>query len=121
MKKQDIDSLFADEDDSPTEHSEKEENLPVVMPSISENIGYQIEVYTPIDEQHSDKETTESNLNVINNHLAMINGMLPHLKTIDSVFKSSLTAIKLIECQRKVKKLEYGKPQKGGLPFEALE
>lgn len=83
------------------------ENLPAIS---SEQLGYELEAFKPVDEQASDKETTISDLALINNHLAVHNHFLPHVRTIKSLCAMSITVTKLIEMRRKVKKLQVGQP-----------
>lgn len=104
---------------------------PAPVPAISENCGlqpvgeiidYTLEAFIPISETASDKETTESDLAQLNNHLAIFNGVLPHVRTIQGLVAVSGAVCKLIETRRKVKKLEYGAPVKGSKsPYEVLE
>jgi len=76
--------------------------------------NYELEQFTAIDEGHTEKETTVADLQHLNNHLAMCNGVLPQIKTIQSLCMISNTVCKLIETRRKVKKLPFGDPKGGG-------
>lgn len=113
-KEEYFDDEFDDEEN--TESTPIAKYNPENLPAISrENLGYELEPFKPIDEQASDKETTISDLALINNHLAVHNHFLPHVRTIKSLCAMSITVTKLIEMRRKVKKLQLGQPNgKGG-------
>lgn len=90
-----------------------EESLPTIT----------LKDFTPVTEQDDDKTTTESDLDILNNRLAMHHAALPHIRTLAGLCMESSTVIKLIDYRRKVKKLAVGKPnEKGsGNTFEVLE
>lgn len=96
------------------------DNLPT---TISQQMVYELEDFSPVREETSDKETTIYDLAVLNNHLAMHSAVLPYVRTIGSLCALSASACKLIETRRKVKKLPFGDPSgKGsGRTFEVLE
>ncbi len=79
-----------------------------ILPALADEITYNLKEFIPINEEDSDKDTTESDLNFLNNHLAICDGLLPHIKTLDGLCSLSNTVCKLIEVRRKVKKLEFG-------------
>src|SRR4030067_3323659 len=79
------------------------DSLPVVK-------NFKIDDFLPVTEEISRRETTISDLNVLNNHLGLCHAVLPFVKSVASLCALSVTVVKLIECRRKVKELPYGAP-----------
>ncbi len=71
-------------------------------------VDYDIEPFLPVDEATDDRKTTESDLRLLNNQLAVLNACIAHVRSVDSLIKLSHAINKTIETRRKVKKLEYG-------------
>lgn len=82
-----------------------------------------LQPFKPVTETSDDRETTEADLNHLNNHLAICDAAIPKANTIASLCMLSNAVCKLIEVRRKVKKLGYGEPAKAGSGrvFEVLE
>jgi hypothetical protein len=100
----------------------KPDLLPTVSPQDILLLDYELESFTAITEEDTDKQTTASDLAVLNNHLAMCSAVLPHVRTIDSLCSLSSTVCKLIETRRRVKKLQLGASDTNkGRTFEILE
>lgn len=100
----------------------KPDLLPTVTPQDMLILDYELEPFTPVSEEDSDKQTTASDLAILNNHLAMCSGALPHVRTVDSLCSLSSTVCKLIETRRRVKKLQLGdNGSSKGRTFEVLE
>lgn len=96
-------------------------NKTEVLPALQDD-SYTLEPFSPISESDSDAATTQSDLAMLNNHLAMCSMALPSIRTVAGLCVLSTTVTKLIETRRKVKKLAYGDPgSKGGRAFEVLE
>lgn len=123
MIKKDLDTLLTSDefDDDDDVEADVPDIIHAPATPIIDVIDYPLEQFTAVTEEADDKETTISDLQILNNHMAMVNGILPHLRTADMLFKSAQTAIKLVEARRKVKKLEYGKQGTGKGTFEILE
>lgn len=81
------------------------------------------EEFIPVKEEHTDQETTIADLRILNNHLALYEGLLPYLCTVDALCKVSLVVNKLIEMRRKVKKLKMGDYSNAvsGRTFEVID
>lgn len=93
-----------------------------VLPTLDNQIKYELEPFKPINEQDSDKEATVSDLALLNNHLAMCDAALSSVKTISGLCLLSATVCKLIETRRKVKKLSFGNSTpSSGRVFEVIE
>lgn len=78
------------------------------IPTLAEELNYELQPFKPVDEAADDEATTEADLSILNNHLAMCDGALPKVRTIAGLCALSATACKLIELRRKVKKLPLG-------------
>lgn len=85
-------------------------DTPEVLPALKDSLSYELEQFTPIREEDSDRNTTVSDLQLLNNHLSMCNAALPNVRTLAGLCVLSNTVCKLIETRRKVKKLSYGEP-----------
>ncbi len=77
--------------------------------------------FVAITESDTDKLTTESDLNILNNHLELCNAALPSVHSIVGLCMLSTTVTKLIETRRKVKKLAYGSSSASSKVYEVLE
>lgn len=90
-----------------------------VLPALADS--YQVSSFTPVNEADDDKTTTQSDLDMLNNHLAACAAALPKVYTIGSLCMLSATVAKLIEVRRKVKKLPYGNSAGTSRTFEWIE
>lgn len=94
------------------------EDLPVVSgpKAVKDLLGdYELNPFTSdITADSSHEQTAVADVNQINNHLAVAHGLLPEITTIQGFCALSVTVCKLIEYRRKVKKLPFGEPAKGG-------
>lgn len=105
----------------PKDYDAQPSNKTEILPAITEE-SYTLEQFTPVGVNDSDATTTESDLAILNNHLALCSMALPSIRTVAGLCVLSTTVTKLIETRRKVKKLAYGDPgSKGGRAFEVLE
>ena len=77
--------------------------------------------FVAISESDNDKATTESDLNILNNHLELCNAALPSVHSIVGLCMLSATVTKLIETRRKVKKLALGASSGNSKVYEVLE
>jgi hypothetical protein len=93
------------------------------MQALAKETCYELEPFQAVQEDSSDKETTISDLAILNNHLALCTAALPHVHSIQTLCSLSSTVTKLIEVRRGVKKLEYGSPKTAikGRVFEVIE
>lgn len=92
-----------------------------ILPAVTED-AYPLEPFTPIGVNDTDHTTTESDLAILNNHLALCSMALPSIRTVAGLCVLSTTVTKLIEARRKVKKLAYGDSNgKRGSAFEVIE
>lgn len=109
-----LDPLDAEDDAAPASD---------YLPAIVEDLVYELEPFQPIDSNHSEEETTRSDLAILNNQLAVLSHALPAVRTIQSLCALTNSVCKAIEYRRKVKKLPFGEPTgKGsGKTFEVLE
>jgi hypothetical protein len=100
----------------------KPDLLPSLPPEQHLEMDYVLQDFQPIDEAAQNKETTISDLALLNNSLAMCSAVLPHVKTIDSLVSLNSNICKLIETRRKVKELPFGQSEKkGGRVYEVIE
>lgn len=99
------------------------DTFPKLTNQVPTVLDYNLEEFVPINEESSERETTIADLAALNNHMAVCNGVLPYVRSIESLCTLSNTVCKLIETRRKVKKLEFGAPNgKGsGRTFEVLD
>lgn len=107
------------------EVQEEDSPLSVIlsMKDLARESEYELEAFTPVKEDSSDKDTTVSDLALLNNQLALCNAALPHVQSIQTLCSLSTTVQNLIRTRRGVKKLEYGSPKQGnvGRVFEVIE
>lgn len=109
----------------------KEDPIPLIgekdttlLPATLEDIcNYELEPFTPISEADDDTATTKSDLAQLNNHMAMADAMLPHVRSLDGLCKLSQNVCRLIETRRRVKKLKLGDSsnKETGKTFEILD
>lgn len=97
--------------------------IPKMTDHVPAVLDYELQGFLPVDEAAGDKETTIADLAALNNHMAMCNGVLPYVRSIESLCTLSNTVCKLIETRRKVKKLEFGvvSGKGSGRTFEVLD
>lgn len=109
------------DDDTPTTRVAKVNPLTVEGALAKSN--YELEAFTSIKETDDDRATTVSDLQILNNHLAVCNAILPGVMTIAGLCALSQVVCKLIETRRKVKKLSYGESagSSKGKIFEVIE
>lgn len=110
------------EGDSKLSDPDNEENLPGLFePFAAPDIV--IQAFTPVTFEDKDEQTTRSDLDVLNNFLALYHAGLPRIRTFDDLKKSSDGVVKLVEARRKVKQLAYGAVVQGGggRVFEVIE
>ena len=122
------DDMFGDpdseEDGKPDRTPTLEHSFGSELITIAQQTAYELEDFIPVQESSDDKKTTESDLALLNNMLAMLNGALPNIRTLDSLIDINAAVNKTIETRRKVKKLQYGAPNGKGGPgntFEVVE
>lgn len=125
------DDMFGDPDSDGDEDTSTPDKTPTLEHSfgselitIAQNTAYELEDFIPVQEASDDKKTTESDLALLNNLLAMLNGALPNIRTLDSLIDINAAVNKTIETRRKVKKLQYGASNSKGGPgstFEVIE
>lgn len=83
----------------------KVEVLPAAGIDGENNLMYSFKAISADDD---DETTTDSDLGILNNHLAMNQHALKNARSVMSICALANTACKLIETRRKVKKLAYG-------------
>lgn len=106
---------FDDTDFLPTRPRRPELQLPST---------YAFEDFLPVQESSDDRTTTESDVALLNNGLAVLNHAWLQAETIDEAAKVAGAIVKLVITRRQVKKLEVGAPSgrsNGGRVFEVLE
>ena len=92
------------------------------FPSVAEGKEtYVLEDFIPVTSKMDDRETTESDLNILNNHLGLCHATIPYIKDIQDLCALSHTAAKLIECRRKVKSLPYGEGRDSARSIRTFE
>lgn len=89
--------------------AEDEGSLVTIPATISTLSDYELERFIKIEDHHTDPETTKADLAILNNHLAMCEAVLPHVRTVSGLCALNTSVIRLLESRRKVKKLDYGK------------
>lgn len=75
---------------------------------------YELIEYAPVYEDTTEADVTKSNLGILNNLAAVTMAALPYVNTLDGITKVTASMCKIIETQRKCKKLSFGQVQSGG-------
>lgn len=104
---------------SDEEKDETKELYPILAEKVTR---YEIKPFAPIDRHDTEDATSDSDLGVVNNFLAVCDASLLSVRTIENLCSLSNAVCKLIETRRKIKKLPFGQEPGGrGRVFEIVE